>query len=183
MNIKHGESKPTTKEYRAWFSIIARCTNKKNIGYHLYGGRGIKVCDQWRNSYSAFLLDVGRAPSPEHSIDRINNDGNYEPGNCKWSTRLEQTHNRRPFTMLPDSNKLLALADYFDVKYRDNDKRVQNDLRRMAAKLQELEKSENQDELHKEYLKEFELYRDSGRDYSKQIENLKSKFLISRRTK
>ena len=83
-----------TKEYRAWAGMKDRCYNSNHIYYHRYGGRGIKICERWLNNFEAFLADVGPAPSSEHSIDRINNDGNYEPGNVKWSTVFEQNHNR-----------------------------------------------------------------------------------------
>jgi hypothetical protein len=73
-----------------------RCTNPRNKRYADYGGRGIQVCDRWRTSFAAFLEDMGRRPSPEHSIDRYpNNDGNYEPGNCRWATAKQQRANRR----------------------------------------------------------------------------------------
>lgn len=72
----------------------SRCYNPKNIRYANYGARGIKVCDEWIHSFSTFLSDVGKRPSPNHSIDRINNDGDYELGNIRWATRKEQALNR-----------------------------------------------------------------------------------------
>lgn len=96
-NVKHGAARTgaLTPEFRSWMGMRARCYNPKSIGYKNYGGRGIAVCEAWRNDFRTFLADVGPKPSPRHSLDRIDNDGNYEPGNCKWSTPKEQVHNRR----------------------------------------------------------------------------------------
>lgn len=87
----HGASKTAT--YRTWRSIINRCENPNTQSFHLYGGRGIKICARWR-SFSNFLLDMGEKPIGM-SIDRIDNDGDYEPSNCKWSTNKEQSSNTR----------------------------------------------------------------------------------------
>jgi hypothetical protein len=84
-----------TNEYNIWNSMKQRCNNPNMSNYKYYGGRGIKVCDRWINSYNNFLEDMGMKPGPEYSIDRINNDGDYEPSNCKWSTASEQIKNRR----------------------------------------------------------------------------------------
>ena len=73
-----------------------RCLNPNNARYAYYGGRGITVCPQWAHSFEQFLADVGEKPSPELSIDRIDNDGNYEPGNVRWATKSEQSFNTRP---------------------------------------------------------------------------------------
>lgn len=83
-----------TPEYRAWSNMKQRCNSSSYIGAKNYQDRNIKVCDRW-NKFENFLSDVGTRPSSEHSIDRINNDGNYEPGNVKWSTRVEQMANTR----------------------------------------------------------------------------------------
>jgi hypothetical protein len=91
---KHG--KTGTTEYRIWQSMKWRCLNPNYKPYPNYGGRGITVCDRWRDSFEAFLADVGPRPSPKHTLDRIDNDGDYEPGNVAWRTRKEQNQNRRP---------------------------------------------------------------------------------------
>lgn len=80
-------------EYRNWQAMKTRCND---VSDPLYGGRGIQVCERWRNSFAAFLSDMGRRPSSSHSIDRFpNTSGNYEPGNCRWATPTEQAKNRR----------------------------------------------------------------------------------------
>jgi hypothetical protein len=80
---------------RTWVNIISRCHDETNPGYHWYGGRGISMCDQWRNDISVFIADVGYPENASLSLDRINNDGNYEPGNCRWATQEEQNSNTR----------------------------------------------------------------------------------------
>lgn len=87
-----------TKVYSSWSHMIARCTNPNVTNYQYWGGRGITVCDEWRKSFDAFYEYVSKLPhfgEEGRSLDRINNDGNYEPGNVRWATRYEQTHNRR----------------------------------------------------------------------------------------
>lgn len=81
------------KEYGIWRTMINRCIDKNHNRYHRYGGRGIKVCDRWIN-FDNFILDMGIRPTEKHSIDRIDNNGNYEPSNCKWSSAKEQGENR-----------------------------------------------------------------------------------------
>lgn len=97
--LKHGDlsHNKRSREYITWANMKARCYNPSNNRYNLYGGRGIEVCERWINSYENFLEDMGRKPTPKHSIERINVNGNYEPLNCKWATDSEQMKNRRPF--------------------------------------------------------------------------------------
>jgi hypothetical protein len=90
-NRKHGMC--YTPEYKAWSSLIFRTTSSNFKESDRYIGRGITVCDSWRNSFEQFYKDMGTRPSLKHSVDRINNDGNYEPSNCRWATRTEQNNN------------------------------------------------------------------------------------------
>lgn len=84
-----------TKMYHRWQGMIARCYRKTNSHYKSYGGRGIKVCERWRHSFENFLEDMGEPPFKDAQIDRIDNDKDYEPSNCRWATPLQNAHNKQ----------------------------------------------------------------------------------------
>jgi hypothetical protein len=96
-NKTHGHTSggKISSEYTAWQGLLDRCFNPNNNAYAYYGGRGITVCDRWQASFENFLDDIGNKPSPKHSLDRTDVNGNYEPSNCKWATKEEQMINRR----------------------------------------------------------------------------------------
>lgn len=117
INMTHGQSKKT-KTYRSWAAMKERCSNPHHVSYSSYGGRGIKVCDRWKESFENFFEDMGECPE-NMSIDRINNDGNYEPGNCRWATAKEQNMNSRHVrwtTFLGMTKSLNQWCQYFDME-------------------------------------------------------------------
>lgn len=110
LRLKHGLSE--TVEYRIWEGIRNRCLNPNNHAYAAYGGRGITLCERW-DQFEHFLEDVGKRPSPLHSIDRYpNNNGNYEPGNVRWATSREQNNNRRDIRMVTYQNRTQSVCDW-----------------------------------------------------------------------
>jgi hypothetical protein len=100
-----------TPEWRAWKDMKARCSNPRLGNYSRYGGRGITVCDRWQ-IFENFIADVGRRPSADHSLERKDNDGNYEPGNVRWATRLEQARNTRRNRMIEIDGKSLTISEW-----------------------------------------------------------------------
>lgn len=106
----HGKS--GIPEHGIWKALIRRCYNKNTKDYPRYGGVGISVCDRWRNSFSEFLKDMGERPSSNHSIDRIDNGGNYEPSNCRWATIHTQANNKSNNLRISINGETKTLADW-----------------------------------------------------------------------
>lgn len=102
-------------EHQIWSSMWRRCVNSNDASYPRYGGRGIVVCDRWVH-YINFYADMGPRPSAKHSIDRINNDGNYDPGNVRWATRSEQNKNRDNSLMARGERVSLAVLTESEVR-------------------------------------------------------------------
>jgi hypothetical protein len=105
----HTRGRKRSPEYRTWRNMLKRCHNQNSTDYGRYGGRGISVCDRWHN-FEAFLADMGLKPSPKHEIDRISNDGLYEPDNCRWATRKEQHNNKRNNRLLTIGGRILTIT-------------------------------------------------------------------------
>lgn len=109
MARKHGQSK--TLEYGVWAAIKRRCYNPNVVHYDRYGGRGIRMCDAWRNSFEAFMRDMGPRP-PGGTIDRIDNDGHYEPGNCRWVPQKQQVRNMSANRLITVRGETVSLAEW-----------------------------------------------------------------------
>lgn len=110
---RHGGTKNgKTKEYVAWQDMKARCNNPGHKSYHRYGGRGIRVCDTWINSFQQFSRDMGIKPEYGYSLDRIDNNGNYCPENCRWATRKEQDRNRSTLRLLTHNGNTHCVTEW-----------------------------------------------------------------------
>lgn len=110
----HGETfgGKASPEYAIWQAMLRRCLTPSHKQFPLYGGRGITVCDRWRKSFENFLADMGRKPSPSHSIDRIDNDAGYCKENCRWATQKVQVNNRRNTIVVSHQGKTRNLLDW-----------------------------------------------------------------------
>lgn len=101
-----------SKEYNTWSRMIGRCYTKTVKMFPMYGGRGILVCERWLHSYENFLADMGRCPSKKMSLDRIDNNGNYEPSNCRWATYETQANNRRSNHFITYKGETLTISQW-----------------------------------------------------------------------
>lgn len=114
----YGNSQRSHPLYWTWVAMIQRCYSKTHAAYRLYGGRGIQVCDQWRNGVDGmtpvetFAHDMGGRPSTSHSLDRIDNNGNYTPTNCRWATPLEQSRNNRNCRQVTLQGKTQSVTEW-----------------------------------------------------------------------
>jgi hypothetical protein len=101
-----------TAEYSAWLAMRQRCFYPKSAHFARYGGRGITVCARWKDSFENFLADMGKKPSPQHSLDRVDNAGNYEPQNCRWATKKEQSCNTSANVFLTHNGETLTISQW-----------------------------------------------------------------------
>lgn len=112
VNFKHGHarSNQVRTEHRIWYAMVRRCTDEKDAAFPDYGGRGISVCQEWLD-YETFFSDMGKRPSHLHTLDRKDNNGNYEPSNCRWATKKEQANNRRSTVFVDYQGKSISLTE------------------------------------------------------------------------
>lgn len=119
-----------TKEYRAWNGMIKRCYDKNYYQYNIYGGRGIQVCERWKDSLLYFIEDMGLCPHPSLSLDRFpDNNGNYEPNNCRWATCEQQSNNRRSNVLIEIDGVFLnikQISDKYKIEYKKLHSRIKN---------------------------------------------------------
>jgi len=134
IGVKHGYRR--TEEYRILMGAISRCSNPKDKSYVNYGGRGIKVCREWMENPALFIEHIGLRPTKDHQIERINNDGNYEPGNVRWATRSEQHLNKRRVYTIKHNGRVLTTKQYckeIGLSYHTYQHRVKRGLSREDA--------------------------------------------------
>lgn len=109
-NFIHGMMR--TPEHNAYRAMLGRCYNPCDQKFYCYGARGIRVCERWRESFLNFFADLGKKPSPKHSLGRVNNDGNYEPSNCRWETAEQQANNKQQLRRITFSGKTQTLNQW-----------------------------------------------------------------------
>lgn len=115
VRLKHGQATKDNRssEYRTWSGMIQRCENSLTKEYKNYGARGIKICEEWRTSFETFFSDMGKKPSSKHTLDRFpDNDGNYEPSNCRWATWAQQRRNMRTNHWIEFNGEKMVAADW-----------------------------------------------------------------------
>lgn len=110
-NVRANGASKHISEYRSWEAMRRRCYDKTHHRYSIYGGRGIRVCDRWRDSFQNFLADMGKKPTPKHTVERKDNDGSYEMSNCRWATRTEQARNMRRSVFVEYEGERMLLLD------------------------------------------------------------------------
>ncbi len=116
---KHHAPVKEIPEYHSWRSMRARCYDPNNASYYRYGARGVVVHEEWRKSFKSFFEDVGPRPSKGHTLDRFpNHSGNYEPGNVRWATQIEQNRNRANTPRMPDGESLADFCERTGLKYK-----------------------------------------------------------------
>ncbi len=133
-STKHGNclTGKATTEYITWCGMKTRCYNPNEKEYNNYGGRGIIVCDRWLNNFSSFLEDMGQKPAPKYELDRIDNNGNYEPANCRWANRVTQQNNKRNNHLITYNGETKTLAQWAKDKGLDFDL-LRNRLKRWSV--------------------------------------------------
>lgn len=117
LRLTHGHAvKGITPEYRAWVNMKTRCTNRKCQMYYRYGGRGIKVCDRWLDSFVNFIEDMGKKPTKKHSLERKETDGNYDPSNCVWATQKAQSLNTSRNRFVSFNGRRMTISEFCDLR-------------------------------------------------------------------
>ena len=130
----HSRENRDSRVSKTWANMLTRCYNPAATRYESWGGRGVKVCGRWRNSFQNFLSDMGLKPTPRHTLDRIDNNGNYEPSNCKWSTYAEQRKNQRSARPQSESTKAKHRKTAMRTRFWEQRTNVKRKLASLRAK-------------------------------------------------